>query len=75
MSQVTLDIKMRYRRNPLTDDIELLLMIPQRLTRTDGEFKWRVIQAITLALTDKESHYGGADTKEGMEALEKELTK
>jgi len=72
MNQSTLDIKLESAQDPLTGDIRLFLTIPQLLTRTDGEFKWRIIQAIVLALTDKET-YGSADTEEGLQELQRKL--
>ena len=62
-------IKMNTSRDMLTGDYLVMIRIPQYLTRTDGEFKWRVIQALTLALTEKEARYGGSDTPEGLQAL------
>jgi len=62
-------LEMWTQTDAVTGDILVGIKIPQHLTRTDGEFKWRIIQAVTLALTEKEAQYGGHDTEEGLAAL------
>ncbi len=65
---------MQVTRDLVNNDIMLLLRIPDTVCRTDGEFKWRVLQAITLALTEKESRYEGADTVEGLQGLLRQIS-
>lgn len=64
-----INVQMETYQDPNTMDYIVRLRIPITLTRTDGEFKWRVIQAIALALTERETKYAGADTAEGLTAL------
>ena len=68
-----MSVTMKSMTDPLTGDILVQIRISPTMTRTDGEFKWRLIQAITLALTEKEAKYAGADTPEGLTRLIGEL--
>lgn len=63
-----LGIKLSAARDQINGDTLVVIRIPEYVTRTDGEFKWRIAQAVILALTAKET-YPGVDTPEGFQRL------